>query len=298
MKKILGLLGAIGMTASGASNLMAMSPNSNENSNVKFLNLKESGSQSLSFTFSGWVKDKKFVGGTVDYTSSLVDQYNVFQQWMKDNNASNVKVKSAKSKFWQTQATGQLDLSYNVAWLFKSNVQIKSAVAKAEAVDDYGNWSYSNTVVYSIGGVEETVNFDGYQSQQTFTDFQLESMYQIDIEFDYSVNSDINYTDNQFKSNVKLPDIGFKFSASEVKSVLTYAKSNYTKEIDNYINSVKGTNIKSDSIVKISKAIANTDGSYSMGESYKDSDIISDQLFYVSFTSSDAEGTFNMLVSY
>ncbi|WP_342268553.1 hypothetical protein [Spiroplasma endosymbiont of Aspidapion aeneum] len=305
MKRLLGFLASIGIMAGGASNVMAMTPINNhqkiDNNGIKNYNLKEkdriSGEKTLVFQFSGWIdKNKKFVGGDADYTSSLIKQYNDIQKWVVENKASNIELKSTISKFAATANYGRRQLINDVSWLFQKDVKIKSAIAHSESVG-YGDYSYSNTVKILVNGNEEIKNFNSY-GEEVFADFQLESKYTIDINFDYDVKNDINYTDSKYNSEIKLPDIGIKFSANDIETILSYSKSTYSNLVNKYINSVKGTSISHNNVISISKAIKGEDNNYTIGDKFQDSYIVTDQIFYVSFTSIDTDGTFNMLISY
>ncbi|AUM62899.1 hypothetical protein [Spiroplasma monobiae] len=293
MLKLLSLIGTLGVSTSAITPVIVMNEQTREISSKSV----EQGIIRINVDNSKhFDSDGKIVPSTHDYKEVLIKAIDQQRAFNKENNVTNFKITNSITRLPGISFDGSLQVGRQLAKLINANeyevLNMNVTVAK---LDNWGNYTYA--IGYEAIADGEMVKEDlyGYQRLQSLADFQIKPGYNMVFDTEYTISESIDYTDIEFNSNISLPNLGIDFLASQVIEMFNYQPNNLNKNAIDYINLVLNVKISNANALNVYKAI-NNNGVYEMGEIISNNEMVKDEYFYVSFNSSDASGTFNMLI--
>ncbi|WP_338984570.1 hypothetical protein [Spiroplasma endosymbiont of Diplazon laetatorius] len=277
MFKLLNLLGVFGIGASSAT----LIPNQIlENSNYK--------NQTIYHQNGPYGVQEEGI------ETSLIESLLVtVEDFLEKNNQELDNIVSAKLQLTSTaESTDTTQLKYLLQELIVNGGEV---ISESYKTVDLGNGNYRVEFILTYKdskGQIKTYNINTYPN--LFNEYQLSNgAWRITLVFVVN-EKDINNTENQFISNIELPNYGFKYYSHQVKDMFNNYEPFNTLAIK-LIESQKKVKLSDLEAVSISKAIIK-DNEFTMGEKYLDNEVIEDEYFYVSFNSSKISGTYNMLI--
>ncbi|WP_338970598.1 hypothetical protein [Spiroplasma endosymbiont of Labia minor] len=244
------------------------------------------------------------IAGEYDATQNLI---NFIEQdfkigFIQNNSVSNFTVTDAKSQFSATAFEGNLEeLAQTYEEILHASItyddfEVKSVTAsviKGSVSDEY-TWDL-NAVIF-FNGLDNDFKLCNYQSSQEFAGFQILSTFKNKLTINYEINNNINHTDNIFKSNIKLNNEGFTYLASQIIDAFNFESGIYYHAIIDYVKTTTTINLSNIQNINVLTALKNDDNTFTTGDIILNNDLVTDEYFYVSITSLDTDGTFNMLV--
>ncbi|AHI52843.1 hypothetical protein [Spiroplasma culicicola] len=293
MFKLLSLIGTLSVGSSAVTPIVIANHNVNEEISTDV-------EKGMMYIFID--NDKHFdsegnlILGTQDYKEILIKEVERQRQFNQENGVTNFEIKESTTRFPGTQKDGEIQVGRNIARIVNAvEYEILNVNVNIEKLDNFGNFTYAIEYTAIADGEQYTENLYGYQPKQALTDFQIKPGYVIQFETEYEIGNSIEYTDNNFESGIYLPDLGIDFLVWQVIDMFNYSNSNFNSDAIDYINKTMNTKIESATSIEVYSAVKNNEG-YEKGSQILNDEVVSDEYFYVSFTSSDATGTFNMLV--
>ncbi|AHF57891.1 hypothetical protein [Spiroplasma eriocheiris] len=238
---------------------------------------------------------------TTDFTATLADFIkNEFLPFIKENNVSKFEVTEATSQFQGTALAGTLALlaqNYNKILHAAVDYSDFSVVAVNGIVTNvgYGNYSWSLIASVYFNGASQEFSLNGYQPNQEYANFQITSPFSNNLTIDYTKSESIDHQDTTPQSAIALPNHGFYYYAWQLKDMFNLDSTYKTAAID-YINKTLSMSISEISIDQLEIATPGSEGTYVPGDKYSDDTIVQDKLFYLAITSTEATGTFHLLL--
>ncbi|WP_368487096.1 hypothetical protein [Spiroplasma sp. DGKH1] len=238
---------------------------------------------------------------TTDFTATLQDFIaNKFLTFIKENNVSKFNVAKATSQFQGTAFEGTLGtLAQNYDKILHAAVEFSDfnviAVSGIVTNDGNGNYLWALTANVYFNGAAQDFNLNGYQAKQEFANFQITSPFSNSLTIDYTKSESIDHQDTTPQSAIALPNHGFYYYAWQLKDMFNLDATYKTAAID-YINKTLSISISEISIAQLEIANPQSEGTYLPGDKYNDDTIVQDKLFYLAITSTEATGTFHLLL--
>ncbi|AHI52803.1 hypothetical protein [Spiroplasma culicicola] len=279
MFKLLSLIGALGLSASSGVILTQGVMNNQNYMETDFY--WEEGPY-------GITEDEEIETNLI---ANFVKELAIF---LEENNQELQNITDAKIRLMSTaESTGQTgNIVRMLVDLIENGGEIVSETYQAKHVEA-GNYSVKYLLNYVLpDGSERQVNLNTYPT--LFNQYQLENgAWRLTLEFEY-VEKDINETEDQFISNIELPDFGVHFYTHQIIDMFNNHEP-FNNSVKAVIEKQKEVKLKDIHSVNAYKAIK-TEDSFAIGDQYDVMDLIEDEYLYISFESNSISGTYNMLI--
>ncbi|WP_339034878.1 hypothetical protein [Spiroplasma endosymbiont of Cantharis rufa] len=293
MIKLLSLIGTLSVSSSAIAPVVTMEQNINNKITSDFevgefwIDVKNE---------KHFDKDGKLLVGTQDYKEVLIEAIDEQRNFIKDNNITNYSITDSLTRFPGLATEGTIRVGLELQHLIRAKeYEVLSMNVNIEKADNNGNFRYAIDFEGLADGGLVTGNLYGYQRTQGLADFQIKPGYLITLKTEYTISESIEHTDNEYKSNISLPNLGIDYLAGQIVDMFNYSGNTLNNEAIKYINTTLKLNITDVKSLNVYNAI-NKNNKFEKGSIISSNDLVKDDYFYVSFESNDANGTFNMLV--
>ncbi|AUB31199.1 hypothetical protein [Spiroplasma floricola] len=295
MLKLLSLIGTLGVSTSAVAPVIMLEQNINDNISIRV----EAGIMRVNVNNSKhFDKDGKIIVGTYDYKEVLIKAIEEQRAFNKSNNVTNFVIKNSIVRLPGISFDGTIRVGRTLTEVINAkNYEILNMNVTVDKLDNWGNYTYAISYEAIADGKMIGENLYGYQRLQSLADFQIKPGYNMIFETEYNISESIEHTDTLFNSNIYLPDLGINFLSEQIIDMFNSEKNTLNDQAIKYINSTLKVKLNVVESLNVYKAVSNNNDSFSIGEAYSNQEYVKDQYFYVSFSSKDAIGTFNMLVS-
>ncbi len=293
MIKLLSLIGTLSVSSSAIAPVATME----QNINNKITSNDEVGTIRFDvMNEKHFDKDGKIKIGTQDYKEVLIKAIEDQRNFNRDHNVTNFSITGSTTRFPGTGFDGSKTVGSELAWVINAKeYEISNMDVTIDKLDNRGNYKYAIGFEAIADGDTVKGNLYGYQTEQSLADFQIRPGYIVTLDTQYTISESMDYTDNEFKSNISLPNLGIDYLAGQIVDMFNYSGNSLNSEAIKYINTTLKLNIDDVKSLNVYKAI-NKDGKFEKGSVISNNELVHDEYFYVSFESNDANGTFNMLV--
>ncbi|WP_339031141.1 hypothetical protein [Spiroplasma endosymbiont of Cantharis nigra] len=293
MIKLLSLIGTLSVSSSAIAPIATME----QNINNKITSNDEVGTIWLSVkNEKHFDKDGKIIVGTEDYKEVLIKAVEDQRNFNRDNNVTSFSITGSTTRFPGTGFDGSRPVGYELERVINAKeYEILNMNVTVDKLDNWGNYKYAIAFEAIADGETVNGNLYGYQVEQSLTDFQIKPGYNVTLDTQYTISESMDYTDNEYKSNISLPNLGIDYLAGQIVNMFNYSGNSLNSETIKYINTTLKLNIGDVKSLNVYKAI-NKNSKFEKGSVISNNELVNDKYFYVSFESNDANGTFNMLV--
>ncbi|AGM26283.1 hypothetical protein SSYRP_v1c06930 [Spiroplasma syrphidicola EA-1] len=235
------------------------------------------------------------VEGELDFTESLVDFIETTKNQLAELNATSFEVTAGESHFNNTAIPGHaINLGPILDEILHAKTyEVLSLTATVTGPSEYDNYQFGLSAQIVLDGVEKTMEMDSFLKSQELAWFQIAGGFYNLYNIEFSVGQSIEHTDDNFISNIALPDLGFDYVGFQVRDLFRNNEE-FIKLVISTINSQLKTNIKTINVEKVSKVDGTNPGV--VGAEYGEFEVINEELVYVSFSSADATGIYHMLI--
>ncbi|WP_308149332.1 hypothetical protein [Spiroplasma sp. AdecLV25b] len=183
-------------------------------------------------------------------------------------------------------------LMHVVKDIISSGGQVVSETYQTTAAGQ-GNYKVNIIAKYTTNTSEiKTVEMNTFTTN--FNEYQLNNgSFRLEADLNYQ-KSELDHTDHQFNSDIKLPDLGFAYYGHQIKDMFTN-NDQYHNDILFYVIKVTNLDLKNIHVNKLVTAVE-INNSFQTGADVDLSQTLIAEYVYLSITSSEAQGTFNLLI--